>query len=187
MSRGRAGVISKEYKGEENTEFYDIIKLFKIYRVVNWQMQIKINQVKRRFHTEYGTDVDSFLDSIYQAGMDVDTDLASEKERVMAISRSNQYLRLIDEAVELMRKYHPQGERYYWVLYYSYLSASKPENIDEILDKLEQHFPQYTRVHRTTYFRWREQAFEAVGSILWGYEGESEQILKLVCAEYKEN
>ena len=92
MSRGRAGVISKEYKGEENTEFHDIIKLFKIYRVVNWQMQIKINQVKRRFHTEYGTDVDSFLDSIYQAGMDVDTDLASEKERVMAISRSNQYL-----------------------------------------------------------------------------------------------
>ena len=45
MSRGRAGVISKEYKGEENTEFHDIIKLFKIYRVVNWQMQIKINQV----------------------------------------------------------------------------------------------------------------------------------------------
>ncbi len=35
MSRGRAGVISKEYKGEENTEFHDIIKLFKIYRVVN--------------------------------------------------------------------------------------------------------------------------------------------------------
>ena len=23
MSRGRAGVISKEYKGEENTEFHD--------------------------------------------------------------------------------------------------------------------------------------------------------------------
>ena len=45
MSRGRAGVISKEYKGEENTEFHDIIKLFKIYRVVNWQMQIKINRV----------------------------------------------------------------------------------------------------------------------------------------------
>lgn len=94
MSRGRAGVISKEYKGEENTEFHDIIKLFKIYRVVNWQMQIKINQVKRRFHTEYGTDVDFFLDSIYQAGMDVDTDLASEKERVAAISRSNQYFQV---------------------------------------------------------------------------------------------
>ena len=79
-----------------------------------------------------------------------------------------------------------QGERYYWVLYYSYLSSTKPENIDEILDKLEPHFPQYARVHRTTYFRWREQAFEAVGSILWGYEGESERVLKLVCEDYEE-
>ena len=72
-------------------------------------MQIKINQVKRRFHMEYGTDVDEFLDTIYRAGMDVERDLASEKERVEAISRSNQYLRLIDEAVNLMRRYHPQG------------------------------------------------------------------------------
>ncbi|MFR8222661.1 MAG: hypothetical protein ACLU9T_17425 [Blautia faecis] len=37
-----------------------------------------------------------------------------KKERVEAINRSNQYLRLIDEAVDLMRRYHPQGERYYW-------------------------------------------------------------------------
>ena len=56
MARGRSGVISKEYKGEENTAYHDVIKLFKIYRAVNWQMQIKINQVKRRFHMEYGTD-----------------------------------------------------------------------------------------------------------------------------------
>ncbi|MFR3948767.1 MAG: hypothetical protein ACLTZM_17940 [Ruminococcus sp.] len=118
--------------------------------------------------------------------MDVERDLASEKERVEAISRSNQYLRLIDEAVDLMRRYHPQGERYYWVLYYSYLSSTKLENVEEILDKLEPHFPQYTRIHRTTYFRWREQAFEAVGSILWGYEGESERILKLICKDYEE-
>ena len=67
MARGRSGVISKEYKGEENTAYHDVIKLFKIYRAVNWQMQIKINQVKRRFHMEYGTDVDEFLESIYQA------------------------------------------------------------------------------------------------------------------------
>ena len=88
MARGRSGVISKEYKGEDNTAYHDVIKLFKIYRVVNWQMQIKISQVKRRFHMEYGTDVDEFLDTIYQAGMDVERDLASEKERVEAISRN---------------------------------------------------------------------------------------------------
>ena len=63
---------------------------------------------------------------------------------------------------------------------------TQKEQIDEILDKLEPHFPQYARIHRTTYFRWREQAFGAVGSILWGYEGESERILKLVCEDYEE-
>lgn len=66
MARGRSGVISKEYKGEENTAYHDVIKLFKIYRAVNWQMQIKINQVKRRFHMEYGTDVDEFLECIFR-------------------------------------------------------------------------------------------------------------------------
>ena len=81
MARGRSGVISKEYKGEENTAYHDVIKLFKIYRAVNWQMQIKINQVKRRFHMEYGTDVDEFLESIYQAGPSACADLRAAGPR----------------------------------------------------------------------------------------------------------
>ena len=79
---GRSGIVTKEFKGDENTSYHDIIALFKIYRSVNWRMQIKINQVKHRFRMEYGTDVDSFLDSIYQAGMDINQDLAGEKERI---------------------------------------------------------------------------------------------------------
>ena len=133
MPKGRSGIITEEFKGKENTAYHDVEKLFKIYRSVNWKMQIKINQVKRHFQLEYGTDVDKFLDSLYQAGMDVDTDLASEKERVESINHSNKFLKLMDESVDLMRKYHPQGERYYWVLYYSYMSAYKAENVEEIL------------------------------------------------------
>ena len=186
MPKGRSGIITEEFKGKENTAYHDVEKLFKIYRSVNWKMQIKINQVKRHFQLEYGTDVDKFLDSLYQAGMDVDTDLASEKERVESINHSNKFLKLMDESVDLMRKYHPQGERYYWVLYYSYMSAYKAENVEEILDKLEPHCPQLTRVHRTTYFRWRDQAFEAVGSILWGCEGECEKMMKQFSEEFQE-
>ena len=88
MPKGRSGIITEEFKGKENTAYHDVEKLFKIYRSVNWKMQIKINQVKRHFQLEYGTDVDKFLDSLYQAGMDVDTDLASEKERVESINHS---------------------------------------------------------------------------------------------------
>ena len=55
--------------------------------------------------------------------------------------------------------------------------------MEEILDKLEPHFPKLTRIHRATYFRWREQAFEAVSSVLWGYEKESRDLLQ----HFKEN
>ena len=70
----KSGVVSKDVKGKDNEVYHDIISLFKIYRSVNWKMQIKINQVKQCFHTEYGTDVDEFLDSVlpgrngYQSG-----------------------------------------------------------------------------------------------------------------------
>lgn len=110
---GRSGVITKEYKGKENTSYHDINALFKIYRAVSWNMQIKISQVKQRFCLEYGTDVDAFLDSIYQAGMDINQELADLKPRVEIINRSNQFLKLMEGAVDLMRKYHPQEERYY--------------------------------------------------------------------------
>lgn len=181
---GRNGVLTERYVGEENTVYHDIISLFKIYRAVNWRMQIKINQVKHRIQSEYGTDIDTFLDSMYQAGMDINQDLEDVQDTIEAINRSNKFLQLIDEAVELMRKYHPQGERYYWVLYYSYMSAYKAENVEEILDKLEPHFP---RIHRATYFRWREQAFAAVNDILWGCEEESQRIMEYFMKNFEQS
>ena len=91
--------------------------------------------------------------------MDINLDMEDMRERIESINQANKYLKLIDEAVELMRKYHPQGEKYYWVLYYTYMSAYRAENTDEILDKLEPHFPRIPRMHRATYFRWRDKAF----------------------------
>jgi hypothetical protein len=108
---GRSGVINKQFTGEENEAYHDIIALFKIYRSVNWRMQVKVNQVKHRIQWEYGTDIDTFLDSVYQAGMDINQDLGDMKERIEVINRSNKSLKLIDEAVELMRKFHPQAIR----------------------------------------------------------------------------
>ena len=66
---GKSGVINQDFKGEDNTAYHDVIRLFKIYRSVNWRMQIKVNQVKHRVQEEYGTNLDEFLDHIYQAGM----------------------------------------------------------------------------------------------------------------------
>ena len=173
---GKSGVITIESK--DNQVYHDVAVLFKIYRSVSWRMQVQIGQVKHRFQKEYGTDVDHFLESIYQAGMDINDDEANIKSRVEAINSSNKFLKLIDEAVELMRKYHPQGERYYWILYYTYMSAYQPNNITEIINKLETHLSQNVRINRSTYFRWRESALKAVEGILWGYEMESRMLLE---------
>src|SRR5699024_3742952 len=112
---GKSGIITT--KSKETGVYHNVIALFKIYRSVSWRMQVQIRQVSHRFRKEYGTDVDEFLDSLYQAGMDLNEDEANIAARVEAINSSNRFLKLIDESVELMRKYHPQGERNYWILY----------------------------------------------------------------------
>ena len=58
---GKSGIITKKDTGKDNEAYHDIITLLKIYRSVNWRMQVKIGQVKRRFQAEYGSDVDEFL------------------------------------------------------------------------------------------------------------------------------
>lgn len=173
---GKSGIIVTDSK--EDGVYHNVIALFKIYRSVSWRMQVQIGQVSHRFRKEYGTDVDEFLESVYQAGMDINNDEANIRSRVEAINSSNQFLKLIDESVELMCKYHPQGEKFYWVLYYTYMSPYQPMNIGEIISKLEPHLPQNIRINRSTYFRWRESALKAVEGILWGYEEESRKLLE---------
>lgn len=105
-------------------------------------------------------------------------DEANIKLKVEAISSSNKFLKLIDESVELMRMYHPYGERYYWVLYYTYMTPHQLANISEVVNKLEPHLPQSVGINRSTYFRWRDSALKVVEGILWGYEDDSRKLLE---------
>ena len=53
---GKTGVINRDFTGEENNVYHDVIWLFKIYRAVNWRMQIKVNQ-----STGYGKSMERIL------------------------------------------------------------------------------------------------------------------------------
>ena len=157
---GKSGIITTKNKRPD--VYHNVKALFKIYRSVSWRMQVQMKQVSHQFRKEYGVDVDEFLDSIYQAGMDLNEDEAYIQARVEAINSSHQFLQLIDESVELMRQYHPQGERNYWVLYYFFSEKLYLQNSYLLL----------------RYFRWRDQALRTVDSILWGYEEESRKLLE---------
>lgn len=148
----------------ENTLYHNTYKLLKNYRDVRWSLELAVQQVRSRFQLEYGENIDEFLDSLYMAGADLGgTDIESHAR---SIERSRKMLQLIDSSVELLRTKHKFGEVYYWVLYYAFLSPQQLEDVPEILEKLQPHI---RNISRRTYYRRRDEAVEALSSVLWGF------------------
>lgn len=71
-------------------------------------MELSVQQVKKEFEIEFGSSIDDFLESIYLAGADLgDTKIENHAQ---CIERSNQMLKLLNNAVELLRSRHKNGE-----------------------------------------------------------------------------
>ena len=148
----------------EDSRYHDTWRLLKKYRDVVWSLELSVQQVKKEFEIEFGSSIDDFLESVYLAGADLGgTRIESHAQ---CIERSNQMLTLVNHAVELMRTRHKNGETYYWLLYYTYLSPQQLQNTEEIVEQLRPHIRD---ISRTSYYRKRERAVEALSSILWGY------------------
>ncbi len=154
----------KRTKKEENCRYHDTWRLLKKYRDVVWSLELSVQQVKKEFEIEFGSTVDDFLESIYLASADLGGTKIENHAR--CIERSNQMLKLLNNAVELLRTRHKSGEAYYWLLYYTYLSPQQLQNVDEIVEQLRPHLRD---ISIPTYFRKRKKAVEALSSILWGY------------------
>ena len=144
--------------------YHDTQKLLRKYRDVMWSLELSVQKLKNRFHVEYGTDIEEFLDSVYLAGADLGgTEL---EHHAQCIERSHKMLQLLDNAVELLRTRHKNGEIYYWLLYYTYLSPQQFQNTEEIIMQLQPHIRD---ISIPTYYRWKKRAIETLGDILWGY------------------
>ena len=154
----------KKQKEQENQLYHDTLTLLKKYRDVVWSLELSVQQVRRQFRIEYGDSIEDFLESIYLAGVDfADTGI---QEHARSIERSYQMLKLMENAVNLLRNKHKFGEAYYWILYYSFLSPQQYRNTEEVLEQLQPHIQD---ISYRTYFRKRKEAVDAFSSILWGY------------------
>ena len=155
-------------KGEvnpaEDSRYHDTWRLLKKYRDVVWSLELSVQQLKKEFQVEYGSSVDEFLDSIYLAGADLHGTQIEDHAR--CLERSNKMLTLVNNAVELLRNRHKNGEAYYWILYYSFLSPQQLKNVEEIIEQLRPHIRD---ISFRTYYRRRKEAVEALSYILWGY------------------
>lgn len=149
---------------EEDRRYHDTLLLLKNYRNAVWSLELSTEQLRKNFKTDFGSNVEEFLDSIYAAGADLSgTDIESHAR---SIERSRKMLALVDGAASLLRKKHPCGETYYWILYFTYFSSQPFENISIIIDHLRPHIRD---ISRSTYFRRRDAALAAMSSVLWGY------------------
>ena len=148
----------------ENPLYHDTWKLLKKYRDVVWSLELSIQQVRNRFELEYGSSIEDFLDSVYLAGADLSG--SDTEHHAKCIERSYRMLKLLDSSVDLLRNKHKNGEVYYWLIYYTFLSPQQLGNVEEIIEKLRPHIRD---ISFRTYYRRRQEAIEALSSILWGY------------------
>ena len=162
-----------ESTATENPLYHDTWLLLKKYRDVVWSLELSVQQVRRQFQIEFGSSIEDFLESIYLAGVDfADTDI---QEHARSIERSYKMLKLMENAVNLLRNKHKFGETYYWILYYTYLSPQQYKNTEEVIGQLQPHIQD---ISYRTYFRKKKEAIDAFSSILWGYS--SKDSLKLL-------
>ena len=130
------------------------------YRDVVWSLELSVQQVRSKFQIEYGSSIEDFLESIYLAGADLS---GSEIEHhARCIERSHKMLKLMEAALELLRAKHKNGESYYWILYYSFLSPQQMRNVEEIIEKLRPHIRDIS--YRTYYRRRKEPLTPSVQS-----------------------
>ena len=138
----------------DNPLYHDTWKLLKKYRDVVWSLELSVQHVRTKFEIEYGTSIEDFLDSVYLAGADL---AGSDIEHhAKCIERSHKMLKLLDSAVELLRTKHKNGEAYYWLLYYSFLSPQQLKNVEEIIETLRPHIRD---ISFRTYYRKRRCCF----------------------------
>ena len=158
----------------ENPMYHDTWKLLQKFRDVVWSLELSVQHVRGQFAIEYGSSIDDFLDSMYLAGADLSRSDLEHQAR--CIDRSNKMIKLTESAIEMLRTKHKYGETYYWIIYYSFLSPQQLKNVDEIIENLR---PYIRDISSSTYYRKRQEAIQALSSILWGYTSkDSVDILK---------
>lgn len=166
-----------EKRPEEDNRYHDTWKLLKKYRDVTWSLEVSVRQVKNQFRIDYDCSIEDFLDSIYMAGADLGGTIIEDHAK--CIERSYKMLTLLENAVNLLRTRHKNGEVYYWILYYSFLSPQKLKNVDEIIEVLRPHirdissstYNYYGEIQETgRYGMWNYYLF---GTLPYGFDDDS--------------
>lgn len=162
----KSNKIAEQY---EDKKYHNTWILLSKYRNVLWNVEQSISDLNAEFHEEYKSSIDEFLNSMHMAGADLNGTRLERHART--IDRSNKMIKIINHAVNILRTKPKDGEKYYWVLYHTYLSPKEYESINEILETIKKipAFKRLKKFSKATYYRIKRDAVGELSSILWGY------------------
>jgi len=152
--------IMREKKTYHNTEL-----LLKKYREVVWSIEVSAIQAQISFEVEMGCKLEEFLEMSYAAG----ADLAGTEihEQMRTLERNKKMLKIIESAVNLLKRKQDNGEIYYFIIFYTYMSEKAYKKVDDIIEKIASETGEY--MAWKTYFVRKKKAIETLITILWGF------------------
>ena len=92
---------------EEHPFYHDTWKLLKNYRDVAWNLEIADLDLQAEMRAEYGTAEGGSLAALTEAGADLHGTRIESFAR--SLERSRKMMRLLDAAIQLMRRRHKKG------------------------------------------------------------------------------
>ena len=130
-----------------------------------WSIEVSAIQAQISFEIEMGCKLEEFLEMSYAAGADLaGTDI---QEQMRTMERNKKMLKIIESAVNLLKRKQGQGEEYYNIIYYTYMSEKTYKKVENIIEKIASITGEY--MSWKTYYAKKRRAIETLSTILWGF------------------
>lgn len=155
-------MIGRRMADTGNDVYHKTRLLLHIYRDAVWRMEEDLIDVHDTARSLGGSSIKSLCDLLsldigeFQNGVDK----KKLEERLTSIAESKEIIDIIDKALVKLRNYPEYGEIYFQILHGCHISKQKLSH-KQIMDRLH--------ISPSTYFRYKRQATEKLGVILWGF------------------
>ena len=153
----------KERTAREEYLYHNTEKLLKKYRDIVWSIEVETLQAEKDFEEEMEYSIREFLNMPYTAMEDLKG--AKVEKQMKTLARNKKMIELIDRSVEVLRHKQGDGELYYWIIYYTYMSNDKCTSA-EVAEKIAS---KMFYISMKTYFAKKKKAIGYLSDILWGF------------------
>jgi len=146
----------------DNDKFHKTKLLLMLYRKVVWRVEdaiCDVNETAYEFGSQRIANLVDFL-SFDLEDFDSIRDKKAIEERLMYIAESKSMLEIVDKALLKLRTHPDNGEIYFNIITGSYINKEKLTD-EQIRKKYH--------ISLSTYYRYKKNAINLLGVILWGY------------------